>query len=45
MKIMNKLSKGIAKTISKISTDVAYTSTEACVSLNGLEEPKMPKVY
>ncbi|EDS77872.1 hypothetical protein [Clostridium massiliodielmoense] len=43
MKIMKKLSKGFASTISKMATNIAYTSTEACVSLDGLEEPKMPK--
>lgn len=43
MKIMKKLSKGVASVVSKVATNVAYTSTEACISLDGLEEPKMPK--
>ncbi|MCD3204377.1 AgrD family cyclic lactone autoinducer peptide [Clostridium botulinum] len=39
-----KISKMIANMISGVSTNIAYTSTKKCVSLNGLEEPKMPKV-
>ncbi|WP_231147821.1 MULTISPECIES: AgrD family cyclic lactone autoinducer peptide [Clostridium] len=39
-----KVSRMIANIISGVSTNIAYTSTKKCVSLNGLEEPKMPKV-
>ncbi|WP_231169081.1 cyclic lactone autoinducer peptide [Clostridium botulinum] len=39
-----KVSRMIANIISGVSTNIAYTSTKKCVALNGLEEPKMPKI-
>lgn len=40
----NKFNKIIAKTISNVMTNIANTSTEACVTLCGIEEPKMPTI-
>ncbi|WP_141640228.1 cyclic lactone autoinducer peptide [Clostridium sp. K25] len=40
-KVCNKV---LAKTISRISTNLAYTSTRKCVTLSLIEEPKMPNV-
>ena len=42
MNITEKVSKILAIKISNIATNIAYTSTKACVGY-ALEEPKMPK--
>ncbi len=42
MNITEKISKILAIKISNIATNIAHTSTKACVGY-GLEEPKMPK--
>lgn len=44
MNIIKKTCKKLlANTISNVSTNVAYTSTKECVTLELLEQPKMPK--
>ncbi|MCD3351695.1 cyclic lactone autoinducer peptide [Clostridium botulinum] len=45
MNIMNKVcNKALAKTISRVCTNIAYTSTKKCVTLSLIEEPQMPKI-
>lgn len=42
MNITEKVSKILAIKISSIATNIAHTSTQACMAY-ALEEPKMPK--